>query len=393
MLAEARHVEDGVLGEGVIDVAVEVHGDEAAAVVGTERDFAAGVGGDGLEALVRVAVGDGLAADVVPEEDTGFGGFPGVVDNLVPQLLGVNLGFHLGVFTADGVLLCVGGLVLDAVHEFVIDAHGDVGAGDLALGHFCIDELLRIGVFDGDGEHEGAAPAVLGHLAGGVGEALHEGDDAGGGLGAVLHVAAGGTDVGHVVTDAAAALHQLHLLLIHLHDAAVGVSVAAVSDHEAVGEGDHLVLVADAGHGAALRDDVLEMVEKVEDQLLAHRVGVAALDAGELASHTAVHVLRGVLHQLPVSVLQRVLVDPDAGCQRVTAEIVGHVLENLVLGVNGGLGLGHGLLLLCPHRGGLMRVLLHGRTPRGYQFTHGFLQLLVHHILLHFFLIHCAEKG
>ena len=393
MLAEARHVEDRIVGERVIDVAVEVHGDEAAAVVGTERNFAAGVGGDGLEALVLVAVGDGLAEDVVPEEDTGLGRLPSVVDNLVPQLLGIDLPFHFGVVAADGILLGVGGMVLDASHELVIDAHGDVGAGDFALGHFCIYKLLGIRVFDGDGEHEGTAPSVLGHLAGGVGETFHKGNDAGGGLGAVLHVAACRTDVGHVVADAAAALHQLHLLLVHLHDAAVGVGVAAVANHEAVGKGNHLVFVADAGHGAALRNHVLEMVEQTVDELFAHRVSVATLDAGELAGHATVHVRRGALHQLAVGVLQRVFVNPNPRRQLVAAEIADHVRENLLLGEGGGLG-NRFLLPSAGHHGRrVLGVLLHSRTAVGHQLAHRLLQLLVHHFTLHFFIIRCTEKG
>ena len=84
MLAESRHVEGGVVGEGVIDIAIEVHGDQTAAVIRAERDFAARVGGNRLEAFVLVTVGDRLSADVVPEEDAGFGGFPRIVDDLVP---------------------------------------------------------------------------------------------------------------------------------------------------------------------------------------------------------------------------------------------------------------------------------------------------------------------
>ena len=194
-------------------------------------------------------------------------------------------------------------MVLDALHKFIIHSYGDIGSGDFALRHFCINKLLCIRMFDRDGEHKGTATTVLCHLAGGVGETFHEGDDAGGGLCAVLHVASHGTDIGHVVSHTAAAFHQLHLLLVHLHDAAVGVGVAAVADDEAVGEGDHLILVADASHGAALRDHVFEVVEQVEDLLFAHRVGVPPFHAGEFPSHAPMHVFRRVLHQFAVGVL------------------------------------------------------------------------------------------
>ena len=75
------------------------------------------------------------------------------------------------------------------------------------------------------------------------------------------------------------------------------------------------------------------MVVELENLLLAHRVDVLFLDAGELARHTVVHILRGALRKLPVAVLQRVLVNPHTRRQLVAAEIIDHVLEYLLLGV------------------------------------------------------------
>ncbi len=57
MLAEKVEIELGLRREGVLYVAVQVYGHQSAAVVGTEGNLAAGVGGDGLETEVGVAVG------------------------------------------------------------------------------------------------------------------------------------------------------------------------------------------------------------------------------------------------------------------------------------------------------------------------------------------------
>ena len=268
MVAEEVEVERGLGGEGMLDIAVEVAGDESATIVRAERYFATRIGGDGAVAEVGITVGHALADDGVPEHHTGLGRSPGVVDDFVPEGAGVDFlgeGWCGGV---DGILLHEGLAAAHALHELVGNLNGDIGTGDLALFEFGIDELLGIGVLDIDREHEGSAATALCHLAGGVAVAFHEGDDAGGGEGAILDRAAGGTDMGEVVADAAAAFHELHLLLVDLHNAAVGVAGAAVADDEAVGEGDDLEVVADAGHGAALRDDVLEILQEPIDGLL-----------------------------------------------------------------------------------------------------------------------------
>ena len=85
MAAEKVEVKVCFGGEGLLDIGVEVDGQQSAGVVGTEWDLAAGVGGYGLESEVGVAVGERLACDGVPEEYAGFGRFPCVVDYLGPD--------------------------------------------------------------------------------------------------------------------------------------------------------------------------------------------------------------------------------------------------------------------------------------------------------------------
>ena len=207
MLREQLVVEACLGREGVVDVAVEVDGDEAAAVVGAERDLAARVGAQGLEAQVGIAVGDGLADDGVPKHHARLSRLPSIVDDLVPQGAGIH---HFGVFRVgrvDGVLLRERLAFLDALHELVGEAHRDVGVGDAPLGHLGIDESLRVGVLDADGHHQGPSTAVLGHLFRRIREAFHERHYAGRGQGAVLHRTARGTEMRQVVTHAATTFH------------------------------------------------------------------------------------------------------------------------------------------------------------------------------------------
>ena len=157
---------------------------------------------------------------------------------------------------------------------------------------FGVDEVLCVGMLYGDGQHQGSAASVLGHLTGGVGVALHEGHHAGGGEGAVEHRTAGGADVGEVMAHSSAALHQLHLLLVYLHDAAVGVGLMLVADDEAVGQGSYLVVVADARHRASLRDDVLEIPEQLVNLCCRHRVRVLLFNPGKLVRQAPVHLVR-----------------------------------------------------------------------------------------------------
>ena len=89
-------------------------------------------------------------------------------------------------------------------------------------------------MLDAYGEHQGAATSVLCNLTCGIGVAFHKGHETGGGEGRVLYRGSFGADMREVVAHAAAAFHELHLLLVDLYNAAVGVGLAFQSYHEAV---------------------------------------------------------------------------------------------------------------------------------------------------------------
>ena len=177
-------------------------------------------------------------------------------------------------------------------------------------------------MLDAHREHQRSAPAVLGHLARGVAVALHEGHEPCRGQRRVLHRRPLRTDVGEVVPHAAAALHQLHLLLVDLDDASVGVGLTLESYHEAVGERAHLVVVADAGHRASLRHYIPEALEKAVDLPGAHGVGILALYARYLVGDAVVHVVGSGFKKMTVGVFKSVFRRPYSGGELVALEIL-----------------------------------------------------------------------
>ncbi len=328
VLPEQVEIELGVRRERILDVAEKVDCQQAAAVVGAQRNLAAGVGADRAVAAVGIAVGHRLAYDGVPKQHARLSTRPGIGYNLVPQRGGIDFLAHHRVVRIDWILLHKGLAFHSAAHKFVGNLDRNVGTGNLSLLQLGIDKLLRIRVLDRDREHQGSASAALRHLAGGVGIALHKGHYAGRGQGAVLDGAAAGAYVAQVVAHAAAALHQLHLLLVYLHNATIGVAVAAVADHEAVRQRNHLKIIAYARHRAALRNDVAEIFQQSVDVLLAYRVGIFALDARKLRRQAMVHHI-GVKLEYLVSITQCVLVHPHVGCQLVAVEIFHRRFHNL----------------------------------------------------------------
>ena len=233
-------VEVGVLGEGITDIAVEIDTQQSARVVGTERYLAAGVGRHGAEAQVGIAVGDALAQDGVPEQHTGLGTLPGVVDNLLPQLLGRDVFLDeqtlLVGLAVDGPLLGVRLVLRSGTHEFVVNLHADVGSCHLTLGHLGINKGLGVRVLDAHGEHQRSTTSILCHLARTITITLHERHQACRRQGGVVDGGALWTDVAQVVTHTAATLHQLHLLLIDAQHGTVAIGIAIQSDDKAVGK-------------------------------------------------------------------------------------------------------------------------------------------------------------
>ena len=76
-----------------------------------------------------------------------------------------------------------------------------------------------------------------------------------------------------------------------------------VADHEAVRQRSHLEIIADAGHRAALRNNVTEMVEQGEGLLFGEGIRVFLLDAFDFGSDALVHLARRLFVNVPERIL------------------------------------------------------------------------------------------
>ena len=252
---------------------------------------------------------------------------------LVPKFGGVHFLSVEGFVAVNRVLLDIGASFNGSLHEVVVHFDGDVGTCYLTFGHFGIDERLAVGVLDGNGEHQGAAPTILRHLACAVRVAFHEGHEAGGGEGRVLDGGTFGADVREIVSHATTAFHQLNLLLIDSNDGAIAVGVAVHADDKAVGERCNLVVVSDTRHGASLWNDKTEVVDEVEDFLGTHGVGITTFDARYFVGNAPMHVGGGLLVDVAEGVLHGIFVNPNFCSKLVAVEIGQTGLKSLVVGI------------------------------------------------------------
>lgn len=134
-----------------------------------------------------------------------------------------------------------------------------------------------------------------------------------------------------VVANAAATFHELHLLLVNAHYAAVGIGMAVETDYETVAQRHRLHVVADAGHGTPLRHYVSEIFEQVKDFVMAHGVGVLVLYAGQLGGDTVVHIVGSQLIENALRVLQRIFTGPHPGGQFIAIKILYRGVIGLVV--------------------------------------------------------------
>ena len=256
---EGVEIEAGGVGEGVADEQRQVDRAEAAAAVGRQRLFRAGVGGLDHFAVIEVVV----LVHPVEEQDARFGVVVGGLHHLIPQVTGAHLAvdpgavvalvgagrLHVGVgLGAVGQLdIAVG---VDGFHEGVGDADRDVEVGQVAL-VLGVDEFLDIRMVAAQHAHLGAAAGAGGFdgFAGAV-EDAHVRDRAGSTRLRALDAGALRPDRGEVVTDAAPAAHGFGGLGQRSVDAGAAIDVLddRIADrlHEAV---DQRRLQVGAGGG------------------------------------------------------------------------------------------------------------------------------------------------
>ena len=166
-------------------------------------------------------------------------------------------------------------------------------------------------MLDAHGKHQSPPSPILCHLAGGIAVALHERDESRAGERGVVDGRAFRPEVREVVPHPTPAFHELHLLLIDEHHAAIGVGIAIESHDETVGQRRHLEVVSDARHRAARWYQIPEMVEQLESLLGRNRIGIFVLYACYLVGDTPMHVLGRLFVDIPKAVFHGVFVHPD----------------------------------------------------------------------------------
>ena len=135
------------------------------------------------------------------------------------------------------------------------------------------------------------------------------------------------------MSHSATALHQLHLFLIDLEDRPVTIGGSVETDHEAIRERGYLQIVADAGHGAALRDQVLEVVQQIYHLTLGKSVGILCFDPRYLTGDPVVHVDGRLLVEIAVCILQCVLRSPHLSSQLISSKVLQSGFVRLVVRV------------------------------------------------------------
>ncbi len=299
--AESVEIEFRLLGERVLDVQGQVDRAQAAAAVGRQRLFGAGIGRLDHLAVIEVVV----LVHAVEEQDARLGVIVGGFHDLVPQVAGGQLAVHpmaiLALVGAAGAHLGIGfgavgqfdfGIVVDRFHEGIGDADRDVEVGQVAL-VLGVDEDFDIRMVAAQHAHLGATAGAGGFdgLAGAV-EDAHVGNRAGSARLGALDVGALRPDAGKVIADAAAATHGFGGLGQRGVDA--GLAVGGLDDgvadrlHEAV---DQRGLQVGTGGGidAAGRDEAVFLCP----QELGFPMGAVLFlfDLGQRIGDTAAHVM------------------------------------------------------------------------------------------------------
>ena len=153
MLAEQIEVEARLLRKRVHHIRIKVDAQQTARVVGAQRYLATRIGAHRAETQVGITVGNALAQNGIPKQHTRLCALPCIVNNLGPQILGINGFAHVGILRVDGELLHVLAALGGSTHKLVVNLHTHVGTRHLALGHLRIDESLSIGMLDAHAQH------------------------------------------------------------------------------------------------------------------------------------------------------------------------------------------------------------------------------------------------
>lgn len=186
-------------------------------------------------------------------------------------------------------------------------------------------------MFDADGQHQSAATAILGDLTRGIGVSLHKRYQTGRRQCRILNGGTFRTYMAEIMTDPSTTLHQLNLLFVDTDYAAVRIRSTVKTDYKTVGERADLIAVADSGHRAPLRHNILEILQIPEHFVVAHRIGIFAFDSGNLRCDAVMHIVGSKFIDIAERVLQGIFAHPHTGGQLVAAEILQRCVVSFIV--------------------------------------------------------------
>ena len=114
-------------------------------------------------------------------------------------------------------------------------------------------------MLNGDRQHQGSPPSVLGDFPGGIGIPLHKRHHPRRSKGAVKYRASRRAYVRQIVPYASPSFHQLYLFLVDFHNSPVRIRQGIVSYHETIGKRSDLVIISDPGHRSPLGNDIFKI--------------------------------------------------------------------------------------------------------------------------------------
>ena len=187
MFLEQLVIKIRVFLERIYHVRIQVNCQQTTWVIRTQRNLSTRIRGNRSVTQIGIAVGHTLPNNRIPEQDSRFGWFPRIINNLIPQFYRANL-FHVFRFVRIyRIFLNIITFFDNRIHELIINFHRNISSGYFPLGHFRVNETFRIRVIDRNTQHQGSPTTILRYLPGWVWITLHERNNSSGCQGRILN--------------------------------------------------------------------------------------------------------------------------------------------------------------------------------------------------------------
>ena len=133
------------------------------------------------------------------------------------------------------------------------------------------------------------------------------------------------------MSHSTATLHQLNLLLVYTHYRTVGVGIAVETYDKAVAQRSHLMVVSYSGHRTSCRNNVSEVVEKIEHFLLRHRILILLFYSCYFLCDAPMHVFGRLFIYPSETIFHRILINPYSCGKLISIEIFQRLAISLVV--------------------------------------------------------------